>query len=265
MLITDQRLHNQHLNPPTRSDPAAVVGWFGAMQAQDYGMALWAVGQRLIGATEASLQRAFDDGAILRTHVLRPTWHFVTPADIRWLLDLTAPRVRQQVAYYDRQLEIDDALLSRAFGIIERALADGHHRTRSELAEALQVGQIDTSDSQRLVHFLMHAELSGLIGSGARRGKQQTYALLAERAPNATKLAREEALAELTRRYFSGHAPATLKDFAWWSGLTVADAKQGIESLAGELASAEIDGATYWSADIGGDRRRVKRLFAAQL
>ncbi len=247
--LTARRLFNQQLSAPRLTDPAAVVGWMGAVQAQDYGMATWAVGLRLKGATEASVQQALDAGAILRTHVLRPTWHFVTPADIRWLLELTAPRVRQQVAYYDRQREVDDALLSRAFPVIERALADDHQLTRPELGAALQAEQIDTSDTQRLGHFLMHAELAGLICSGARRGKQPTYALLAERAPDAKPLPRDEALAELTRRYFSGHAPATLKDFAWWSGLTVADCKQGLEMVAGELENAEIGGESYWFAE----------------
>ena len=237
------------MSAPTLTDPAAVVGWLGAVQAQDYGAATWAVGLRLKDATEARIQRAFDDGAILRTHVLRPTWHFVTPDDIRWLLALTAPRVRAQLAYYDRQLEVDDALLRRAYPIIERALADGHQLTRPELGAALQAAQIDTSDNQRLGHFLIYAELSGLICSGARRGKQQTYALLAERAPDAKILPHEDALAELTRRYFRGHAPATLKDFAWWSGLTAADAKLGVDLIAGEVERAEIDGESYWFVD----------------
>ncbi len=243
------------------TDPAAVVGWLGAVQAQDYGMATWAVGQRLNGGSAAQVEQAFDDGAILRTHALRPTWHFVTPADIRWLLDLTAPRVRQQLSYYDRQLEVDAALLSRAYAIIGRALTDGRQLVRSELGAALQAEGIDTSDNQRLGHMLMHAELSGLICSGARRGKQQTYALLAERAPDAKILPREEALAELTRRYFRGHAPATLKDFAWWSGLTVADAKQGVELIAGELENVEIGGETYWFAsDLPTAPPPVKRI-----
>ena len=249
MPITDQRLHNQRLSAPTLTDPAAVVGWLGAVQAQDYGMAKWAVGLRLSDGSDGLIEQAFDDGAILRTHVLRPTWHFVTPADIRWLLDLTAPRVRQQLSYYDRRLEVDDALLSRAYAIIERALADGQQLMRAELGAALQAEGIDTSDNQRLGHLLMHAELAGLIGSGARQGKQQTYALLATRAPEAKTLPREQALVELARRYFRGHAPATLKDFAWWSGLTVADAKQGVEALAGELESREIDGETYYFAE----------------
>ncbi len=231
--LTHWRLRNQHLSAPTLTDPAALVGWLGAVQAQDYGMALWAVGQRLIGATESAIQQAFDDGAILRTHVLRPTWHFVMPADIRWLLDLTAPRVRALLAYGDRQNGLDETVLAHAAAVIEAALRGGQHLTRSELGAVFAAAGIALGGTQRLAHLLMHAELDGLICSGVRRGKQPTYALLAQRAPDAKTLSREEALAELTRRYFSGHAPATLKDFAWWSGLTVADCKQGLEAVCG--------------------------------
>lgn len=203
------------------------------------------MGMRTRGATDASIERAFAEGSILRTHVLRPTWHFVTPADIRWMLGLTAPRVKAAMAYYDRKLELDDGLFRRSNAAIVRALRDGKHLTRAEIAEVLRRARVDVTSSQRLGHILLRPELDGLICSGARRGKQFTYALLDERAPAAPALSRDEALLELTKRYFATRGPASANDFAWWSGLTVADAKRGAEMAA--LEREVIDDRTYWS------------------
>jgi DNA glycosylase AlkZ-like len=240
-----QRLWQQRLVGRPFGTPAAVVGWLGAVQSQEYLGAAWSLGMRLAEATEDAIEQAFTSGAILRTHVMRPTWHFVTPEDIGWLLELTASRIKATLAYYGRQLAIDDALLPRSNAVIARALEGGHFRTRAELAVDLAANGI-AAEGQRLGHLVMSAELDAVICSGPRRGKQFTYALLAERAPNARTLSREEALSELTRRYFTSHGPATARDFSWWSGLTLADAREGL-ALAGEaLTSAEIDGQTYW-------------------
>lgn len=173
------RLHNQHLARAKLASPNAVVAWMGAVQSQDYVGAKWAVGQRMQGATDATLDRAFADGTILRTHIMRPTWHFVAPADIRWLLALTAPRVNATNAYYYRKFGLDDAILARSNAVLTSTLRGGAQRTRTELASVLQEAGIATDDL-RLGLIIMHAELDAVICSGARRGKQFTYALLDE-------------------------------------------------------------------------------------
>ncbi len=195
--------------------------------------------------TDAAVDRAFSSGRILRTHVLRPTWQFVTPDDIRWILQLTAPRVQALNGYRYRQLELDGRLLARGHALLARALEGGKQLTRAELAGALRRGGIVAS-GPRLAHLVMHAELEGVVCSGALRGKQHTYALLEERAPRARILARDEALAELAHRFFSGHGPATTAHYAWWSGLKVADAKAGLAMVRKRLTSREVNGRTYW-------------------
>jgi len=246
--IVQQRLHNQHLLGAPFARPDEVVQWFGAVQAQEYPGATWGIAQRLDGLTQTSIDQAYADGAILRTHAMRPTWHFVAPADIRWLLRLTSPRVHAVNASYYRKLELDVAVLARSATVLTSALQGGKHLTRSALATALEQAGIirSTDDRLRLTHLVMHAELEGLICSGAMRGKQHTYALLDERVPATRTLAREQALAELTRRYFSSHGPATVKDFAWWSGLSTADVRAGLELNTSQLETARVDGQVYW-------------------
>ena len=244
--IAQRRLHNQHITRRTLETPQALVEWLGAVQAQDYAAAKWALGLRMHGMTDDEIEQAFTDGAILRTHVMRPTWHFVSPADIRWLLALTAPRVHQALASYNRKLELDDAVFGRTNDVLASALQGGKQLTRDELASALQQAGIATEGEQRVTHIVMRAELDGVICSGARRGKQFTYALLAERAPQARSLDRDEALAELTVRYFTSHGPATLPDFVWWSGLTAVDARAGLAMVTSRLLNETIDGQTYW-------------------
>ena len=248
--IVQQRLHNQHLIGAPFARPNEVVQWFGAMQAQEYPGATWGIAQRMDGLTQTAIDQAFADGAILRTHAMRPTWHFVTPADIRWLLKLTSPRVHALNATYYRKLELDDAVLARSAIVLTNALQGGKHLTRNELAAALeQAGIIRSTDERlRLTYLVMHAELEGLICSGAMRGKQHTYALLDERVPETRTLERDEALAELTRRFFTSHGPATIKDFAWWSGLSTSDVQAGLEMSRSQLETTVVSGKTYWFA-----------------
>ncbi len=245
--IAASRLRAQRLVGAPLASPVEVVRLFGAVQAQDFPGARWALGQRAAGATDAEIGRLFDEGHILRTHVLRPTWHFVLPEDIRWLLELTGPRIRRGLAGRYRQLGIDESDVPRATEIFREALAGGRFRTRPELGEALRAAGI-APDGQRLPHLLMAAELDGVIVSGPRRGKQLSYALLAERAPGARSLDRSEAVAELTRRYFRGHGPAQIQDFVWWSGLTVSDARSGLARAAGDLQRRVVAGKDYWLA-----------------
>ena len=244
--IAHQRLHNQLISQRTFEKPDDVVKWLGAVQAQDYAAAKWAVGLRLQGATDDDIEQAFTVGAILRTHLMRPTWHFVSPADIRWLLALTAPRVNAANAHWYRRLELDDTVFMSSNAALAKALQGGKQLTRPELVSVLQQAGIVSENVLRFTHIMMRAELDGIVCSGARRGKQFTYALLDERAPEARTLDRDEALAEFARRYFTSHGPATLQDFVWWSGLTLADARICLDMVTSQLMHELVDGQTYW-------------------
>lgn len=244
--IAQERMYNSSLAAPMFDNPVDVVEWLGAVQSQEYANAKWAVAQRTRGTiTDADLEQAFNDGAILRTHVMRPTWHFVTPSDIRWMLALTAPRVNVAVGYYYRQLGLDDEIFRRSNNTLVKTLEGGKQLLRKELAVALEAAGI-AADGLRLAHLIMRAELDGIICSGPRRGKQFTYALLEERVPPAKPLTRDEALAELTKRYFRSHGPAMLQDFAWWSGLTMAEVREGVELLKPQLHQEPINDKVFW-------------------
>jgi hypothetical protein len=246
--ITSARLRNQRLSGGRLTRPEDVVSWLGAVQAQEYPETKWGLALRMRRSSDAAIERAFTAGAILRTHVLRPTWHFVTPEDIRWMLALTGPRVSARMAPYNRHLELDAAVFRRSRNAIARALRDGAQLTRQELRGVLQRAGVNADGVQRLAHIVMQAELDGVICSGGRRGKQHTYALIDARVRTSRALARDEALAELTRRYFTSHGPAQLQDFVWWSGLTTGDARAGLALAGRELATDVVDGKTYWSA-----------------
>lgn len=247
MDIAQQRLNNERLIGTPFAKPEDVVRWLCAVQSQDYGVAKWGIGQRVENCRDSDLDQAYVSAKILRTHVMRPTWHFVMPGDIRWLLELTAPRVKGLMAYYDRKLEIDAAVFKRSNAALATALSGGRHLTRAEVAKVLEGGGIHAT-GQRLGHLVMRAELDALICSGTMRGKQHSYALVSERAPKARTLSRDEALAELAGRYFTSHGPALVQDFAWWSGLTVADARLGVEMAKSHLIHEVVDGKTYWFA-----------------
>jgi hypothetical protein len=244
--ITGTRLSNQRLSRARLETPQDVVHWLGAVQAQDYAGAKWALGLRMRRARDADIEAAFSDGRILRTHVMRPTWHFVAPADIRWMLALTARRISAAIARYNHRLELDATVFRRAQRAMVRALRGGSQLTRQELKVELQRAGIHAGGVQRLAFIMMQAELDAVICSGARRGNQFTYALLDERVPTARARSREDSLSELARRYFTSHGPAQLRDFAWWSGLSVADARAGLATIERELAHEVIDARTYW-------------------
>ncbi len=252
-VVAALRLQNQRITRPGPRGVDKVVAWLGAVQAQEYGPARWGLGLRSPqGITDAAVQRAVDRGRILRTHLLRPTWHFVTPADIHWMLELTAPQVHRRMSTYDHQLGLDARVMTRATGIIERVLGDGECLTRQELGAHLARAGLPRT-ATHLAHMAMYAELVGVICSGPRRGKQSTYALLADRVPAPKRLSRGEALSELALRFFRSHGPATVRDFTWWSGLKAADAKRGLETIPAK--SLEVGGIKYWA--IGGSPLRL--------
>jgi hypothetical protein len=244
--VCRSRLAGQFLTAPGPSRANAVVRALGAVQAQDYAGAKWALGQRTRTLTDTDVEREFEAGDILRTHVLRPTWHFVSPSDIRWMLALTGPRVCAAMAHYNRKLELDRSVFRRSNAVLTRALRDGKCLTRAELRTALDRAGVEVGSGQRLGHLMMQGELDGVLCSGPRRGKQFTYALLDERAPMTTPLDRDEALLELTRRYFTTRGPATTHDFAWWSGLTLTDVKRGIDLAGKQLERVTLGEGIYW-------------------
>lgn len=248
--IPQLRLHNQCITRAWPRRVADLVAWLGAVQAQEFGPAKWALGLRLPPAsTDAAVEEAFDAGLILRTHVMRPTWHFVASPDIRWMLELTAPRVHKTLSHYRRRLGLDDRLCIRATALFERVLDEP--LTRTELGQRLERAKIAVT-GMPLAMLTIYAELEGVVCSGPRRGKHQTYARLSDRAPDARRLSGDEALAELTRRYFQSHGPATIRDFVWWSGVTTPDTKRGLEMIGAKPHA--IDGCTYWQVE-GGSRR----------
>lgn len=243
--IITLRLNNQQLINPSFTSAVDLVQWMGAVQSQDYAGAKWALASRLKKPIESEIEEAIDKGEILRTHVLRPTWHFVVSEDIRWMIGLTEPRITAFSAKYFRDLELDKPVLKRSNKTIVKALQSGKHLTRKELGEALEKAGIAT-DGLRLTFMLFRAELDQLICSGARRGKQATYALVEQRAPHARFLKKDEALAELAQRYFKSRGPATIKDFTWWSGLSPDDARKAVEIVKSQFDSDEGNGQTYF-------------------
>jgi len=247
MNVSRIRLASQHIARPVFDDPAAVVQWFGAVQAQDYLGGLWALGLRTRGATEASVERAIDAGRFVRTWPMRGTLHFVAAADVRWMLRLLAPRVARAASSRWRQLELDSAVMTRSAKLAEKALVGGKRLRREAMYKVWNDAGIATHDSRGL-HILGHLAKDGLICFGPRDGKQHTFTLLEEWLPSARLLERDIALGEIARRYFVSHGPATVHDFAWWSGLTVTDARAGLDSVKSELESETIGTRTLWFA-----------------
>jgi hypothetical protein len=231
----------------------------GAVQAQDYNGAKWALGQRLQKVNDEIIEKAFAEGKILRTHVMRPTWHFVSAKDIRWLLQLTAPRVNSSIGSYYRKFELDGTAFKSSRKAIVTALNGGRQLTREALRSALEEAGI-SAKGLRFIFILARAELDALICSGARQGKQFTYALLDERVNTKTTWERDEALVELTRRYYASHGPATREDFAWWSGLSVADTKAGISMAGRYLAEETLGGKKYWRSSSSANSKVISPI-----
>src|SRR5215475_7889315 len=246
--ITRLRLHNQRIAGAKFGRPADIVAWMGAVQAQDYLGALWAVGLRMRNAVEADIAQALADRTIIRTWPMRGTLHFVAAADARWILELLTPRiVANNAQRLLKQFDLDENAFARSKELLERALEGGKQLARTAMYDVLEAGGVSAA-SQRGLHILWRLAQDGVICFGAREGKQQTFALLDEWAPKAKRIGRDESLAELAKRYFTSHGPATLQDFTWWSGLTTADATAGLEMAKRSLVQENIDGQTYWLA-----------------
>jgi hypothetical protein len=243
--IPRQRLQNQRITQTRLEKPGDVVAWFGAVQAQDYRGALWAVGLRMPRAVEADVEQALCDRAIVRTWPLRGTLHFVAPADVRWMLKHFAAHTIARAATRFKQLELDEKVFARSTRLLVNALEGGKQLTREAMYARLESARVRTADNRGL-HILWRLAHDGVLCFGARQGRQQTFTLLEEWVPAARILARDEALAELARRYFTSHGPATLQDFVWWSGLSAADARIGLDLAASGLACEKVGRQVYW-------------------
>ena len=245
--LAARRLVNQQIAATSCTTPAEVVARLLALQAQDYLGALWSIGLRLPGSSEASIEQALDDRSLVRTWPLRGTLHIVAAPDVAWLLELLAPRRLAQLAGRRKQLGIDESTLARSRLVCREALAGGKQLERGAMFATLEAAGISTA-GQRGIHILGHLAQEGLLCLGARSGKQFTFTLLDEWVPHARSLPRDEALAELARRYFAGHGPASVQDLAWWAGLTLGDARKATAAAVPHLVQETIDGVVYWQA-----------------
>lgn len=256
------RLASQFLVRPLGGAAADLVRALGAVQAQDFSGAKWAVAQRIAGGTDARVEADMAAGTIVRTHVLRPTWHFVAAEDLRWMLALSAPRIAAAMASYNRTLGLTGDVFRRSTDAIARALEGGQHLTRRELRTVLDRAGI-TASGQRLARLVMQAELDAVVCSGPRRGTEFTYALVDDRVPPTRVRDRDESLADLATRYFATRGPASPHDFAWWSGLAVADAKRAIQLVGPVLEPIDVDGRSLWrhrGQEAGGRRTPMAHL-----
>jgi hypothetical protein len=246
--IARWRLRSQHLVSPYAVSAREAVGSLLAVQAENPSQAAWAVASRTQNPDQADLAALLDHGAVLRMHVLRPTWHYVPAEDIGWLLDLTGPRVRRVTGQQLRNTHgLDERSIDQAVAAVTQAWASRGQLTRAQLADELRERGIRGS-GQMLMILLAHAELDGLICSGAIVDGERTYALMGERVPTPRRLGRTEALAELALRYFTGHGPATERDLAYWATLTLTDVRAGLQQVRDRLDSFQHDGRTFWHA-----------------
>lgn len=246
--VSKLRLQNQQIESVKYQTPKELVSWMGAIQAQDFHMAKWAMGLRVLNSTTINIEDAYNEGQIIRTHLMRPTWHVVAAEDVNWMLELTAPQIKPLLKSRDKQLELDEGVYSKTNAIIEKELLNKKNLTREELSLKLENANIKT-DNNRLSHIMLRAELDGIVCSGPLTRNKLTYSLLSERIPIRKSLNRNEALAELAKRYFKSHCPATLRDFIWWSGLSVTDARNALQMIKYEFVTELIDTEIYLFTD----------------
>ena len=242
------RLFNQQISLSHFNSAKELVSWMGAMQAQDFPMVQWAVGLRLPGMTEEVIKEAFNEADILRTHLLRPTWHLVAAEDIYWMLELSAPQIKSSMRSRSLSLGLTESVLAKTNNIIEKASSVTEYLTRQELVVLLEENKIKNEDN-RAAHVIMNAELDGIICSGKIVNNKQTYALLSKRVKQPPKISRDEALAKLASRYFQSHAPASLEDFSWWSGLGIREARKSIAFIHADLITEKINSTEFYMSN----------------
>ena len=240
------RLARQRLVGEGFASPADAVRWLGVVQAQDYAGSLWALGLRVRDATEATIEAAIASRSIVRTWPNRRTIHYVAADDARWVLAITGPRmIAMHAGTLERHFGIDRALLARARKTVTRALRGGPPMPRGKLYERLEADGIPIGDARGL-HLVVRLAQEGLVCLGPRSGKQATFVLFDEWVPGGRTLDRPDALAALARRFFQSHGPATVRDFAWWSGLAARDARAGLEAVRDSLVEVELEGVRFW-------------------
>jgi hypothetical protein len=228
--ISNIRICNQKVAATEFRTAGEIVAWMGAIQAQDYSMSKWAIGARLLDSTDEKIEGSFNKGEIIRTHLMRPTWHFVPAEDVYWMLELTAPRIKASLKSRHKSLELSGSIFRKSNHIIEKSLSGGLALRREDLDKEFKKAMIST-DANRLSHLLLHAELDGIICSGPVKDNKQTFSLLSQRVPDRKVFSRDDSLAKLAMRYFNSHSPATIQDFAWWSGLSQKDAAFAMDSV----------------------------------
>jgi hypothetical protein len=246
--ISNSRLKSQKISETEFKRPKEIVSWMGAMQAQDYHMSKWAIGVRLSDQDEENVESAIDKGEIIRIHVLRPTWHFISSDDIYWMLEISAPKIKSSLKTRHNELELTEAIIAKTQSILLKNLSNGFSLTREELAAEFLRERIRT-DANRLSHILFRAEMDGIICSGPLKEKKITYALLHERVPDKKDLIRDEALAELAKRYFTSRCPATMEDFRWWSNLSITDVRKATDFIKSDFSLEKINTDTYLIPD----------------
>lgn len=247
--INPLRLYNQRITNTPFTMPAEIVGWLGAVQAQDYLASLWGIGLRLQKTTELDVEQAFRDRTIIRTWSLRGTLHVVSATDVHWLLDLVASRLLASHANrLMKEFELDEKTITRCKKVLVSALKDKTQLTRDAVYRALERAQISVA-KQRGLQILWRLAQEKVVCFGAREGKEHTFALLDKWVPKTNLLTHDEGLSELANRYFTSHGPATLQDFIWWSGLASMDAKKGLEMTKSKLIKESIKEQNYWMSN----------------
>lgn len=255
--ISHYRLVSQKLYKTSPISPQEIVKHLGAMQAQDYSMAKWAIGSRC-DSTEAVIEEAINSAEIIRTHILRPTWHFVSAEDIYWMLDVSAPQVKRFTASAAKKYGYDAKKLDQTNSKIEKLLSGNNHLMRDEIMHELDIKKTSSADFLSAA-IMMNAELDGLVCNGRMKGKQITYALLEERVTKPkSKLTKEEGLAKLALKYFVSHGPASVLDFSWWSGFSPTICQNAINAIKLRLNSIEIGGQIYWFGTDSSDENNFR-------
>jgi Winged helix DNA-binding domain len=242
--IASARLMSQQIASAKFTKAKDIVAYMGAVQAQDYAMSKWAIGLRIPGSTEKQIEKALDKGDIIRTHVLRPTWHIIPAADIYWMLSLSAGKIKALMKTMDKQLELTEKVFTKSNNIITKCAEAGKHVDRDIIGDCLEKAGIHLGKN-RLSHLLVRAELDEIICSGKTVAGKKTYTLLADRVPKKKLFSKDESLGMLAKKYFASHGPACVEDFSWWSGLTLSDARQGFETVRSNFITEKIGGFTY--------------------
>ena len=246
--VANIRANNQKIFNKSSASVPDVVKYITAIQAQDYNMVKWAVGVRSKNITENDVNNAINNREIIRTHLMRPTWHLVSANDIYWLLDLTAPKIISTLRTRLRDLGLTTDILNKSLKILERELSENNYLTRDQIKSILKSSKINTGEN-RLSHILMYAELNKLICNGDVHYNKVTYSLLEERVPKSKTFNKNESLFNLANRYFTTRGPATIADFTWWSGLNISEAKIALELCKDNLISENLNGKEYWFSE----------------